>query len=305
MEFLFSEQQRLIKSLKTTKRYLFDNIDWSLRCIGVLGARGTGKTTLMLQYIKERFEHSDKALYISVDNPYFQSLSLCEFAEGFHNMGGEVLLIDEAHKYAPDWASHIKSIYDSFPKLKIIFSVSSLLKIAKQDGVLSRRAIIYHLHGLSFREYLNFTRGSHYPSSTIENILKNHVCLASDVCKDLSVLKNFKEYLRYGYYPFCLEGIDFYRMRLNQVINLILEADMSYVSNIEPRQIAKIKKLVYLLAVSVPFMPNITKPSQATDISRPKLYEYLELLRETKILNLTRGKGRGYKTLSKPEKNLS
>src|SRR3972149_6525269 len=142
MESFFSEQRRLLESLSDKKRYLYSHIDWNLQCIGILGARGTGKTTLMLQSIKERFGKSDKALYISVDCPYFQATSLFDFAKGFYHHGGGGPFFYEVHKY-PDWSVHIKSIYDTVPGLKIVFSGSSLLQIAKQKGDLSRRAIIY------------------------------------------------------------------------------------------------------------------------------------------------------------------
>src|SRR5512136_1829901 len=162
MENFFREQQRLIESVSSTKRYLYDRIDWKERCIGILGARGTGKTTLMLQHIKERYAGSDKALYVSVDSPFFQAHDLFEFAREFHQLGGEVLFVDEIHKY-PDWSTHVKAMYDSFPGLKVVFSGSSLLQISKQKADLSRRAIVFSLHGLSLREYINFTLDKEYP----------------------------------------------------------------------------------------------------------------------------------------------
>ena len=156
MENFFNEQHRLIASVSAVTRDLYSHIDWNERCIGILGARGTGKTTLMLQHVRERYGDSDRALYISVDRPYFQAHNLFEFAREFHQFGGELLLVDEIHKY-PDWSIDIKAIYDSFPKLKVVFSGSSLLQMSKQKADLSRRAIIFNLHGLSFREYVNFS----------------------------------------------------------------------------------------------------------------------------------------------------
>ena len=301
MEGFFSEQRRLIENLSDKKRYLYSRIDWDLQCIGILGARGTGKTTLMLQSIKERFGKSYKALYISVDSPYFQANSLLDFAKGFYQNGGEVLFIDEIHKY-PDWSVHIKSIYDTIPQIKIVFSGSSLLQIAKQKGDLSRRAIIYNLHGLSFREYLYFAHSVLFDTIHLKDIVKNHQSLAGEICKDLRILRFFKDYLKEGYYPFFLEGETYYKLKVRETINHILEIDLPLINRIELRQISKIKKLLYLLSVSHPFVPNITKLSGATDISRPKLYEYLEHLQEARLLNLVRGKGRGYEILTRLEK---
>lgn len=301
MENFIREQQRLIESLSLTKRYLHDRIDWNLRCIGILGARGTGKTTLMLQQIKERYGGSDKALYVSVDSPYFQAHDLFEFAREFHQMGGDVLFVDEIHKYT-DWSTHIKAIYDSFPALKVVFSGSSLLQIARQKADLSRRAVIYNLHGLSLREYVGFTLKKEYPAWPLETILEEHQKIATDICREIKVLREFRDYLQGGYYPFFLEGESYYKFKVREVINHILEVDLPFVNRIEPRQISKIKKLLYLLSVGVPFSPNIAKLAVATDISRPKLYEYLENLQDAQLLNLVRSQGRGYEILTKPDK---
>ncbi len=301
MEHFFREQHRLIESLSEVKRYLYSRVDWNERCIGILGARGTGKTTLMLQHVRERYGISDRALYISVDSPYFQAHNLFEFAREFHQFGGELLLVDEMHKY-PDWAIDIKAIYDSFPKLKVVFSASSLLQISKQKADLSRRAIIFNLHGLSFREYVNFSGNKEYPVCSLEEILAGHRQIAETLCGEITVRKLFRDYQQIGYYPFFLESPGTYLFRLREVINHILEVDLPLVNRIEARQISKLKKLLYLLATSVPFIPNISKLAEATDISRPRLYEYLENLQDARLLNLMRSQGRGYEVLTRPDK---
>lgn len=303
MENIFREQQRLLDSVSPTKRYLHGRIEWGERCIGILGARGTGKTTLMLQHVKEAWRVAGQALYISVDSPYFQARNLFEFAREFHQLGGLALFLDEIHKY-PDWSIHVKSIYDSLPDMKLVFSGSSLLQIAKQKGDLSRRAIIYNLHGLSLREYINFIYHKAYPAHSLETMLGNHQQIAGELCREIKPLKEFRDYLQIGYYPFFLEGEALYKFKLREVINHILEVDLPFVNRIEPRQISKIKKLLYLLATGVPFVPNIAKLAVATDISRPRLYEYLEKLQDAKLLNLVRPQGRGYEVLTKPEKIL-
>ncbi len=301
MEHFFNEQHRLIASVSEVKRYLYSRIDWNERCIGILGARGTGKTTLMLQHVRERYGDSDRALYISVDSPYFQAHNLFEFAREFHQFGGELLLVDEIHKY-PDWAVDIKAIYDSFPKLNVLFSGSSLLQISKQKADLSRRAIIFNLHGLSFREYLNFTENKAYNAYSLEDILAEHRQIAETICSEITVRKLFRDYQQIGYYPFFMESTGSYLFRLREVINHILEVDLPLVNRIEARQLSKLKKLLYLLATSVPFTPNISKLAEATDISRPRLYEYLENLQDARLLNLVRSQGRGYEVLTKPDK---
>ncbi len=303
MENFFREQQRLIESVSRTKRYLYDRIDWNERCIGILGARGTGKTTLMLQHVRDRYGATDRALYISVDSPFFQAHDLFEFAREFHQLGGEVLMVDEVHKY-PDWSVHVKAMYDSFPDLKVVFSGSSLLQISKQKADLSRRAIIFNLHGLSLREYVNFTLDKVYPSYTLEEILADHQRIAGDICNEIKPLRQFRDYLQGGYYPFFLEGESYYKLKVREVINHILEVDLPFVNRIEPRQVSKIKKLLYLLSTGVPFVPNIAKLAEATDISRPRLYEYLEKLQDARLLNLVRSQGRGHEVLTKPEKIL-
>ena len=301
MENFFREQHRLIESVSVVKRYLYSRIDWNERCIGILGARGTGKTTLMLQHVRDRYGDSDRALYISVDSPYFQAHNLFKFAREFHQFGGELLLVDEIHKY-PDWAVDIKAIYDSFPKLNIIFSGSSLLQISRQKADLSRRAIIFNLHGLSFREYVNFTGNKEYTAYVLEDILAEHRQIAETLCSEITVRKLFRDYQQIGYYPFFMESPGTYLFRLREVINHILEVDLPLVNRIEVRQLSKLKKLLYLLATSVPFTPNISKLAEATDISRPRLYEYLENLQDARLLNLVRSQGRGYEVLTRPDK---
>ena len=298
---LFSEQNQLLNQISLEKkRYLYNEINWNLQSLAILGQRGLGKTTMMLQYIKEYYHHSDKALYISLDNPYFQSISLYEFASDFSAYGGEVLFIDEVHKYS-DWARHIKSIYDSL-SLRVVISGSSILQINKQNVDLSRRTIVYHLENLSFREYLFLKEEVSFKSYSLEEIIKNHFEIASKISQEIKPLKLFQEYLEFGCYPFVLEDRGSYHLRIIQIINLILESDLPHINKIEMQQIRKLKKLLYLLAVSVPFIPNITDLAKATDISRPKLYEYLNYLEEAKIINSIRTPEKDYNIMSKPEK---
>jgi len=301
IQHLFNEQNQLLKQVSLEKkRYLYQEIDWKLKSIAILGQRGLGKTTMMLQYIKEHYHRSDKALYISLDNPYFQAISLIEFAQEFQDHGGEILFIDEVHKYS-DWARHVKSIYDTL-SLRVVISGSSILQITKQNVDLSRRTIVYHLENLSFREYLLLKGEATFKSYTLEEILENHYEIAGEISEKIKPLKLFKEYLEFGCYPFILEDKGSYHQRIIQVINLILESDLPHINKIEMQQIIKLKKLLYLLAINVPFIPNITDLAKATNISRPKLYEYLNYLEKAKIINSVRTPEKGYNIMSKPEK---
>jgi len=301
LDSFFEIQDKLLEKISLkTKRYLFSKIDWNLKSIWILGQRGCGKTTLMLQYIKENFNNSDEALYVSLDNFLFQEISLYEFAKKFSQYGGKILFIDEVHKYK-NWDTHLKNIYDSL-ELQVVFSGSSLLSIQKQNADLSRRSIVYHLENLSFREYLEFMEIGSFKFYDIEEILTNHKEIAKQMTKDLKILKYFNKYLKYGAYPFVLEDKDSYYQKIIQIINIILESDLPYINKIEFTQILKLKKLLFLLAQSVPFIPNITKLSSSTDISRPKIYEYLNYLEDAKIINSIKSKEKGYKILSKPEK---
>jgi len=282
------------------KRYLYTKIDWSQRLIGILGQRGQGKTTMMLQYIKEHYADDSSALYISLDNPYFQTLSLLDFAQEFSQLGGKVLFIDEVHKYK-DWSIHIKLIYDMLD-VKVIFSGSSILKMTKQDGDLSRRSLVYHLENMSFREYLSITDTIDLPTYTLKELLDNHIQIATTITAQIKPIKLFRDYMEYGAYPFILEDKAFYHQRIIQIIMLILETDLPYINAIEIAQISKLKKLLYMLAVSVPFVPNVVDLAQATNISRPKIYEYLKYLEDAKIITSLRTQEKGYKIMSKPEK---
>ncbi len=301
MDFWISEQQARLDLLPDTKRYLFTTLDWSHRCIGLLGARGTGKTTLLLQYIKSIYPDSVKALYIPVDHPEFLAHSLYDFAGDFYRHGGEVLILDEVHKYE-DWATHIKSIYDAYPKLRIVFSGSSLLKLRDQNADLSRRAVTYYLHGLSFREYLRFKQAAVFDPVKLEDVFENHPETVKPIIERIRPLEHFQEYLRFGYYPFFLEGKDIYPIKVNEITNQVLERDLPYISNINPRQIVKLKKFLYMLSISVPTKINIQKISSATEISRPKIYEYMEHLKDARLINTIRPVGQGHKVLSKPDK---
>ncbi|HGZ70869.1 MAG TPA: AAA family ATPase [Nitratifractor sp.] len=300
LQNIYRLQAKLLEKVSLKhKRYLIHKIDWSNRLIGILGQRGAGKTTLMLQYLKEYLD-KEKAIYISLDMPYFQTNTLFELAQEFEALGGEYLFIDEVHKYEK-WSLDIKSIYD-FLDLKVVFSGSSMLQIYSQDADLSRRAMIYNLESLSFREYLKMKDKENFRVYTLEDIISNHTTIAGEITKNIKVLPYFREYLQFGAYPFCLEGEESYQQKIIAIVNQILEVDMPYVTNTDITQIKKIKKMFFMLSQSVPFVPNITDIAKATNISRPKVYEYLEYLERAKLLIALTSKEKGYNILKKPQK---
>ncbi len=300
-EFWFQKTQLLLNQLPETKRYLYDKIDWEQQCVGILGSRGTGKTTMILQHMKDRYGSSDQALYVQLDHPGFHAVELYEFAERFFQYGGRLLVFDEVHKY-PQWASHIKAIYDSYPELKIIFSGSSLLRVSHQKADLSRRAVIYYLHGLSFREYLNFSLDMDFQPFTIRDITENHAVIAAGVQKKIRPLEQFRQFQKEGYYPFFMESRPLYHARLSEVISHILEVDLTQVNNIKTANITKIKKLLYMLAVSVPSELNINKLSAIIGTSRQVVYDYIEYLKNARLFNIVRMGGSGYRIINKTEK---
>ena len=220
---LQNDYLRYVKGITLThKRYLYGQINWNARLIGIRGARGTGKTTMLLQYIKEHFSDLSTALYITLDSFNFQLITLYEVAEYAHLHGIEALFIDEVH-YLSHWGLAIKNIFDSFTDLKIVYTGSSMLQIDEAQADLSRRQTVYNLHGFSFREYLLFKGYYQHEAVDLEYILKNHTSMAMDICAEIKPLMFFNEYLRQGYYPFVLEAKEDYLMRLeNYIVPVVL-----------------------------------------------------------------------------------
>lgn len=307
MEKLFQIfQRRLRNTTLSFKRYLINKIDWSDRLIAIRGARGVGKTTLILQYIKEKFKTVHRAidpaiLYASLDDIYFQANSLIDLTDEFAQQGGKFLFLDEVHKY-PKWSIEIKNIYDNYPELNVVFTGSSILEIYRGDADLSRRAITYELHGLSFREFFQLERNLKFETHNLQDILQHHLEISQEVLSQTKPLALFKNYLNYGYYPYFVENKDNYLQRLSTVINLTIESDLPAVHHMDYTSIGKLKKLLYIVATSVPFKPNIAKISEKIEASRGSTLRFLEYLKNAHILNLLRNDTEGISYLSKPEK---
>ena len=252
MRTLYQKFETLLQHTPTEfKRYLYDRISWDSRMIGIIGPRGVGKTTMILQYIKEKLD-SKKALYVSADDLYFSENRLFELADDFSKNAGQYLFIDEIHKYA-NWSRELKNIYDSFPTLKVVFTGSSVLDILKGSADLSRRALIYKLQGLSFREYLKLYHNYDTEVYSLEQIVNNEVKL-TDIPHPLPL---FNDYLKRGYYPFGIETE--MNLRLAQIIVQTLETDIPQYANLNVGTSRKLKRLLSIIAESVPFKPNFSK----------------------------------------------
>ncbi|MDR1129980.1 MAG: AAA family ATPase [Prevotellaceae bacterium] len=282
-------------------RSIMDKIDWNDRLIGIRGARGVGKTTLLLQRIKKFLGNTSEILYVSLDNLWFAEHGLLNLVDYFVKRGGKFLFLDEIHKY-PNWSQAIKNIYDDFPALKVVFTGSSLLEILNARADLSRRAIVYDIQGLSFREFLNIAQKTDFKAVSLTDILENQKDISDEILSKVKPLQFFSDYLRYGYYPFFTEGIARFSYRLEEVVNLILEVELPLLRNLDPAYVVKIKQLLQIVAESVPFTPNIDNLSKRIVIHRNTLLSYLYYLQETQLTNHLHKDVSGINRLQKPEK---
>ena len=282
-------------------RDFINEIDWSNRVIGIKGSRGVGKTTLVLQYIKQNFAPDSRVLFVSLDNLYFSDNTLYDLADVFHKKGGQLLVIDEVHKYS-NWTTEIKNIYDDLPDLKIIFTGSSLLHLRQTKADLSRRAVVYEMPGLSFREYLHFQTNIKFPSFSLEELLHNHIQLSVGIIKRIKPLAFFRDYLNFGYYPFFKESLTSYHQKLSEIILTVLEVDIPQFALIQTANIMYLKKLLRIISGSVPFKPNMNNLSSRTGISLNTMKNYIGLLNNAQLLQLLNMPEKGINSLNKPEK---
>lgn len=295
MRTLYQKFETLLQSTTTDfKRYLYDSVSWESRMIGIIGPRGVGKTTMILQHIKENLD-SKKALYVSADDMYFGENKLFDLADDFYKNAGEYLFIDEIHKYN-DWSRELKNIYDSFPTLKVVFTGSSVLDILKGSTDLSRRAIIYNLQGLSFREYLKLFHNYDTEVYTLQQIINNEVKL-DNIQHPLPL---FNDYLKRGYYPFGIENE--MTIRLGQVIVQTLESDIPQYANLSVGTSKKLKRLLSILAESVPFKPNFSKISEMISVSRNSLEDYFSYMEKAGLIGQLRNETSGIRGLGKVDK---
>ena len=302
MDSIYIEHKENLALLKTIfRRSLIDEIDWNEPLLFIIGSRSVGKTTLILQHIKEQFGTDTKALYVSMDDLHLSNFTLIELAKKHTQLGGTHLFVDEIHKY-PQWGQELKNIRDKMRDLKVVASGSFILDIQKGNADLSRRSVSYTLTGLSYREFVNIETKQNLPVLSFNDIIQNHEEIALSLTANFKPLQFFSNYLKYGYFPFYLEGTKNYHHKLMNVLNVILEQDMALIESIELSKIPKIRKLIYLLSTQVPYQPNITKLAGVLETDRVSLLNYLNALQKASILFLARAKGKFYTQLTKPDK---
>lgn len=295
-------RRRVLDNEITTKRYLFDKIDWRDRLIYLSGSRGVGKTTLLMQHIKEDFgDNLDVALYVSLDNLWFETNSLAELADIHYKNGGTHLFVDEVH-YLKNWQTLIKNLYDEYPKMKIVYTGSSILKIDSDSGDLSRRQVKYNLPGLSFREYLYLENILETDAVDLQTLLKNHTQIAESGFSNIPVLQYFNKYLLDGYYPFYKEVYAGYGQRLTQVINQILESDYPASEKINYSTVQKIKKMLYILAQSCPQTPKMSELYSQLETDRNQGLKMLYTLDSAKLLSILCSEKSSLKNMARPDK---
>ena len=283
------------------KRYLYDRINWNVRFIGIKGARGVGKTTLLLQHIKETFANPDEVLYVSLDNMWFNNHSLEELVEFLYTHGVVNIYFDEVHKYK-NWTQLLKNFYDNYPDLNIVYTGSAMLAIDNSKTDLSRRQSLYTLNGLSFREYLEYEGVAAIPAIALEELLDAHTGYAMEVVSKIKVLKCFDEYLNKGYYPYYKESGEDYLMRVAEVARLVIDSDIPAVEDITYTTVQKIKKLLMVIAENVPLEPNINKLAAELESTRDQTLKMLYLLDRAALLCLLTDKVKDYKHLTGPKK---
>jgi len=244
MDTLVEKSEQKINWVSTDfSRSLMDNISWGQRLIAIRGARGVGKTTLLLQYLKKHVPEPDRRLYVSLDSLWFTENTLSHLADSFVKRGGRHLFLDEVHKY-PNWSREIKNLYDDYPKLQIVFTGSSLLEILNARADLSRRSVNYELQGLSYREYLQLVHGHCFPVYSLKEIIENQQSIARKVLQQLKPIKFFSDYLQCGYYPFFMESQNLYLPKVEEIINFIIEVELPLQRQVEVAYVHKIKQLL-------------------------------------------------------------
>ena len=303
MDKLYEKHQRML-AVTPTKivRQCAKDINWNAQMLAIRGPKGVGKTTMMLQYIKQHFQPQDMSvLYCSLDGAYFTDHNLLDFVDTFYKNGGKHLFLDEIHKY-PNWGREVKEIYDSYPELQVVLSGSSLLDMMTGDADLSRRCINHDIQGLSFREYLQFYKGIDLPACSLQELLDNPMPLCLQVNALCRPLAFFREYLQFGYYPYYIKNkIDYYSA-IEQVTYKIIDDEMPRICGVEVANTRKIKALMNVLAVTEPFEVDIKKLSVQTSLKRETILGYLNYMQRAKLLNLLYCDSTNIKKLQKPDK---
>ena len=290
MESFYRTHRYLIEHINAPiRRGLMDEIDWEDRLIGIKGTRGVGKTTFLLQYAKEKFGTDRSCLYINMNNFYFSNTSLVDFARRFVSEGGKVLLIDQVFK-SPTWSRDLRECHDSFPSLKIVFTGSSVMRLKEENRDLHDIVKVYYLRGLSFREFLNIQSNKNFRAYTLNEILTSHQEIAKTILSEVHPMSFFQDYLHHGFYPFYLEKRNFSE-NLLKTMNMMIEVDILLIKQIEQKYLSKIKKLLYLLAVDGPGVPNVSQLATEIQTSRATVMNYIKYLADARLINMVYPKG--------------
>lgn len=286
MEAFFKTHAYLIEHTNApVRRSLMDEINWNDRMIGIKGTRGVGKTTFLLQYAKENFDTKDRqCLYVNMNNFYFQSRGISDFAGDFYREGGRVLLIDQVFKQ-PDWSHELRKCYDNYPGLKIVFTGSSVMRLKEENPELNGIVKSYNLRGFSFREFINLMTGLNLPTYSLEDIINNHEQIGKSILSQVSPMKFFPNYIHHGFYPFFLEHRN-YSENLLKTMNMMTEVDILLIKQIELKYLTKIKKLFYLLAMEGPKSPNISNLANEIETSRATVMNYIKYLADARLINI-------------------
>lgn len=301
-ELIYAYHNRISATGSNFHRYLFSQIAWEERLIGIKGPKGVGKTTLLLQHIKESFPHRDDALFVSMDNLWFANHSLSDLVRYYYQHGGRYLFLDEIHHYKP-WQMALKNFHDDYPELHIVYSGSSLLQLEKGEADLSRRVADYMLTGMSFREYLEYEGIVTLPVYTLDDILNRHIDIAWSIKDKVeNILPHYEQYLQYGYYPFYKETKRTFSQRLQKVVNHILDVDFPAVEEVEVDTIRKTKKMLMVLAEHVPQTPNMNALYAQLETNRSQGLKMMHALDRAGLLALLTDNTKNLKTLSRPEK---
>ncbi|MCQ2084366.1 MAG: AAA family ATPase [Bacteroidaceae bacterium] len=293
--------RKLAETTLEFKRSLYSRINWNVRMLGIKGEKGVGKTTLVLQHIKETFENPDDALYVSMDNLWFKTHSVMDLADYLYSIGVNYLYLDEIHK-CKDWTAVLKNLYDNYPKLNVVYTGSSMLQIDNSKVDLSRRQTLYRLHNLSFREYLEYEGIASFEAYTLENVLQNHVKYAMDITSKVKVLRYFPQYLSHGMYPFYKESHTDFHIRLAEAVTQTLESDLPAIEDVTFETIQKALRLLMITAESLPFVPNVSRLCESLGTTRDSCLKILYALDRAGILNLLTSELKNYRKLVNPDK---
>ena len=283
------------------KRYLYPQINWKARMIGIKGPRGVGKTTMLLQHILENYDDIDKTLYASLDDLWFASHTLIDLVDWAYRHGIMRLYLDEVHRY-DHWSVNLKNIYDNYPDMSIVYTSSSLLVMDNAKVDLSRRQTVYTLYGMSFQEFLVFENALNIEPIPLNELIRHHVRHAMAITSSVKVAPLFEAYLRHGYYPFYRESIEDFPSRLRETVSVVIDSDLPAVENVSFETLQKVKRLLMIICEQVPFEPNMSKLWKQLDTNNELGLRMLYALDKAQILGLLTSKTKSYKHLCKPDK---